>query len=149
MAKMSSWASISIAQWILRLSTSARSMRRTFAGNRVSGLASIRAARDESAVIHALAALREAASSGQGSLLDFSIEAMAVRSTVGEVSSALADVFQRHRADAYSIDSVPSVETQDRRVPAIREKIARFVERKGRAPRICSRSSARTAMIGA
>ncbi|HEY0146410.1 MAG TPA: methylmalonyl-CoA mutase [Methylovirgula sp.] len=99
-------------------------------------LASVRAARDEGAVIRALAALREAASSGQGTLLDLSIGAMAVRSTVGEVSSALSDVFQRHQAGAYSLETVPSVETPDRRVPGIREKIARFAERKGRAPRI-------------
>ncbi len=99
-------------------------------------LASIRAGRDESAVIHALAALREAASTGVGNLLDLSIEAMAVRSTVGEVSSALADVFQRYRAGAYSLESAASVETPDRRVSGVREKIARFVERRGRAPRI-------------
>ncbi len=105
-------------------------------GQQAERLASVRASRDEGAVVQALAALREAASSGEGNLLDLSIKAMAVRSTVGEVSSALADVFQRHQAGAYSLKFVPSVETPDRHVPGIREKIARFVERKERAPRI-------------
>src|SRR5439155_1566087 len=46
----------------------------------------------------ALAALTEAARSGNGNLLALSIEASRARATVGEISDALEAVFTRHRA---------------------------------------------------
>ena len=62
-------------------------------------LASLRASRDESRVRAALERFADAAR-GSGNLLQHSIEAMRCRATLGEVSSALEEVFGRHRAVA-------------------------------------------------
>jgi methylmalonyl-CoA mutase len=100
-------------------------------------LTSVRAARDGEAVVRALAALRRAAATGEGNLLELSIDAMAARATVGEVSDALANVFQRHRAAGYGVAAWPVAEdANDRRSANIHEKIAQFAMREGRAPRL-------------
>jgi len=52
-------------------------------------LAALKAARDPNAVASALEALEAAARSGQGNLLDLSIQAARVRATLGEISDAL------------------------------------------------------------
>src|SRR5437899_3712255 len=58
----------------------------------------IRRLRDKGRVDAALAALTEAAQSGEGNLLALAIEATRARATVGEISDALEKVFTRHRA---------------------------------------------------
>jgi methylmalonyl-CoA mutase len=99
-------------------------------------VASVRATRDTLAVEAALAALREAGVSGVGNLLALSVDAMEVRATVGEVSSALSDVFSRHRVGSYVPRTAPSVVASDRRATAIRAKVARFADNRRRGPRI-------------
>lgn len=61
-------------------------------------LETLRATRDQSAVSSALTALTRAAESGEGNLLQLSIEASRVRCTVGEISDALEKVHGRHVA---------------------------------------------------
>ncbi len=61
-------------------------------------LETLRATRDQSAVSSALSALTRAAESGEGNLLQLSIEASRVRCTVGEISDALEKVHGRHVA---------------------------------------------------
>ncbi|RIA98156.1 methylmalonyl-coenzyme A mutase [Glomus cerebriforme] len=56
----------------------------------------IKASRDEKQVQNTLNALEESAKSGQGNLLELSLEAARVRCTVGEISYALEKVWGRH-----------------------------------------------------
>ena len=62
--------------------------------------------RDQQIVDSVLSALTEAADSGEGNLLGLSIDAMRVRATVGEVSSALEKVWGRYNAPIQSISGV-------------------------------------------
>jgi methylmalonyl-CoA mutase len=85
----------------------------------------------------ALAALAEAARSGQGNLLDLAIQAVRLRATVGEVSQALEEVFGRHRADTQKVTGVyaaayDSAEGWDQ----LKGEIAAFAEAQGRRPRV-------------
>lgn len=103
----------------------------------IARLAKIRAARDGARVQAALAALAEAAKTGQGNLLALSIEAIRLRATVGEVSDALESVFGRHRADIQKVTGVyaaayDSAEGWDK----LKAEIAAFGEAQGRRPRV-------------
>ncbi|GIX25188.1 MAG: methylmalonyl-CoA mutase [Caldimonas sp.] len=97
----------------------------------------IRATRDAQAVQAALDALTRCAESGQGNLLELSIQAMRVRATVGEVSDALEKVWGRHRADTQKVTGVyaaayDSAEGWER----LKTEIAAFAEEAGRRPRV-------------
>jgi methylmalonyl-CoA mutase len=103
----------------------------------IARLRHVKAVRDAQAVRAALAALTEAARSGQGNLLALSIDAMRARATVGEVSDALEAVYGRHRADIQKVTGVyaaayDSAEGWD----ALRQEIARFADDFGRRPRV-------------
>lgn len=105
--------------------------------NQIARLQQVRAARDGTAVQAALAALTEAARSGQGNLLALSIAAMRLRATVGEVSDALEVAFGRHRADIQKVTGVyaaayDSAEGWER----LQHEIAAFAEEAGRRPRV-------------
>ncbi|HEX6840092.1 MAG TPA: methylmalonyl-CoA mutase, partial [Stellaceae bacterium] len=69
----------------------------------VARLKKIRQSRDGKRVTATLAALTDAAKSGQGNLLALAIEATRARATVGEISDALEQVFTRHRATIRSV----------------------------------------------
>jgi methylmalonyl-CoA mutase len=100
-------------------------------------LARIRATRDAAAVQAALAALTEAARSGEGNLLELSIQAMRVRCTVGEVSDALEAVFGRHRADIQKVTGVYAAAYDSAEGWArLQAEIAAFGEAQGRRPRV-------------
>ncbi|MEN9890300.1 MAG: hypothetical protein RLY78_595 [Pseudomonadota bacterium] len=97
----------------------------------------IKATRDAGQVQAALTALTEAATSGQGNLLDLSIQAIRLRATVGEVSDALEAVYGRHRADIQKVTGVyaaayDSAEGWSR----LQAEIAAFAEAAGRRPRV-------------
>uniref|UniRef100_UPI0025E949E6 methylmalonyl-CoA mutase n=1 Tax=uncultured Methylibium sp. TaxID=381093 RepID=UPI0025E949E6 len=97
----------------------------------------IRATRDAAKVQAALAALTDSARSGQGNLLDLSIQAIRLRATVGEVSDALEQVFGRHRADIQKVTGVyaaayDSAEGWDK----LKTEIAAFADVHGRRPRV-------------
>jgi methylmalonyl-CoA mutase len=103
----------------------------------INRLKSIRASRDEAKVQAALQALTAAAQSGQGNLLDLSIQAMRLRATGGEVSDALEMVYGRHRADTQKVTGVyaaayDSAEGWDQ----LKEEINAFAEAQGRRPRV-------------
>ena len=100
-------------------------------------LKKIRATRDNAKVQAALAALTASAESGQGNLLDLSIQAIRLRATVGEVSDALEKVFGRHRADTQKVTGVyaaayDSAEGWDQ----LKKEINEFADVKGRRPRV-------------
>ena len=102
----------------------------------------IRATRDSAKVQAALAALTESAQSGQGNLLDLSIQAMRLRATVGEVSDALENVFGRHRADTHKVSGVyaAAYDSQEGDTMeywnALKADIAAFADAQGRRPRV-------------
>ena len=103
----------------------------------IARLKDIKASRNAAAVDAALAALSAAAESGQGNLLDLSIQAIRLRATVGEVSQALEKVYGRHRADIQKVTGVyaaayDSAEGWDK----LKEEIAAFAEQHGRRPRV-------------
>jgi methylmalonyl-CoA mutase len=103
----------------------------------IARLKAIRASRDEAKVQATLKALTAAAESGQGNLLDLSIQAMRLRATGGEVSDALEQIFGRHRADTQKVTGVyaaayDSAEGWD----ALKEEINQFAEAQGRRPRV-------------
>ena len=100
-------------------------------------LKKIRATRDSAKVQAALDALTSSAESGQGNLLDLSIQAIRLRATVGEVSDALEKVFGRHRADTQKVTGVyaaayDSAEGWDQ----LKKEINEFADAKGRRPRV-------------
>ncbi len=100
-------------------------------------LKKIRATRDSAKVQAALDALTASAESGQGNLLDLSIQAIRLRATVGEVSDALEKVFGRHRADTQKVTGVyaaayDSAEGWDQ----LKKEINEFADDKGRRPRV-------------
>ena len=100
-------------------------------------LKAIRASRDSAKVQAALDALTASAESGQGNLLDLSIQAIRLRATVGEVSDALEKAFGRHRADTQKVTGVyaaayDSAEGWEQ----LQKEIAAFAEQNGRRPRV-------------
>jgi methylmalonyl-CoA mutase len=103
----------------------------------IARLQKIRATRDGAKVRAALEALAAAARSGQGNLLELSIQAVRLRATVGEISDALEQVFGRHRADTQKVTGVyaaayDSAEGWDK----LKGEIAAFAEAQGRRPRV-------------
>jgi methylmalonyl-CoA mutase len=105
--------------------------------SQIARLKAVRAARDSAAVHAALGALTEAAKSGDGNLLELSVQAMRLRATVGELSDALEAAWGRHRADTQKVSGVyaaayDSAEGWDR----LKAEIAAFAEDQGRRPRV-------------
>ncbi|MBL8334798.1 MAG: cobalamin-dependent protein, partial [Rubrivivax sp.] len=103
----------------------------------IARLQRIKASRDAARVAAALAALTDAARSGQGNLLALAIEAIRARATVGEVSDALEQVYGRHRADIQKVTGVyaaayDSAEGWNQ----LKAEIAAFGEAEGRRPRV-------------
>ncbi len=105
--------------------------------NQVKRLQSVRDKRDAAKVKAALDALSACAETGQGNLLDLSIQAVRLRATVGEVSDALERAWGRHRADTQKVTGVyaaayDSAEGWEQ----LKAEIAEFAESQGRRPRV-------------
>jgi methylmalonyl-CoA mutase len=97
----------------------------------------IKATRDAEAVQQALAALTQAAETGEGNLLDLTIQAVRLRATVGEVSDALEAVFGRHRADTHKVSGVYAAAYDSAEGWAkLQGEIAAFGTDHGRRPRV-------------
>jgi methylmalonyl-CoA mutase len=100
-------------------------------------LAETRAGRDQAAVNAALAALTKCAETGEGNMLELSIHAARMRATLGEISSALEQVFGRYQAVNRTISGVYSSESREdpefRKALALAEVLAKA---EGRRPRI-------------
>jgi methylmalonyl-CoA mutase len=93
--------------------------------------------RDPQKCAAALAALTEAAKSGEGNLLELSIAASRARATVGEISDALEAVFGRHRATTQSVTGIYGAQYQgDEAFRRIQREIENFAREEGRRPRM-------------
>jgi methylmalonyl-CoA mutase len=100
-------------------------------------LARIRASRDETATQAALDALTEAARTGEGNLLDLSVQATRLRATVGEVSTALEKVWNRHTPKARMTPGVYADAHQgDEDFVRVRDEVKVFTELEGQPPSI-------------
>ena len=100
-------------------------------------LAKLRANRDPEAVQKALDALTECAKTGQGNLLELSIDAARKRASLGEISYALEKVYGRYKANINLISNVYSAQTKDtdefQQVKAMTDYFAKV---EGRRPRV-------------
>jgi methylmalonyl-CoA mutase len=93
--------------------------------------------RDADKCAAALAALTEAAKSGEGNLLELSIAASRARATVGEISDALEVAFHRHHAASQSVSGVYGGEyADDEEFHRIQREIDHFAREEGRRPRM-------------
>jgi methylmalonyl-CoA mutase len=102
----------------------------------IARLAQVRRARNETRTQAALDALREAAR-GDGNLLAASIEAARVRATLGEISSALEEVFDRYHATTRVISGVYAQSYGgDPQYAALTERVGAFRQRESRPPSI-------------
>ena len=99
-------------------------------------LQKIKKERDENAVTQALDRLRQGAHK-DGNLLALTIDAMRVRATLGEVSSALEDVFERHRLQADIVQGAyAEARAGDDEFDGMRARTSGFAKREGRRPRL-------------
>jgi methylmalonyl-CoA mutase len=103
----------------------------------IARLEKVRAGRDARAVEQALAALTKCAETGEGNLLELSVNAVRLRATVGEVSAALEKVWGRHQAETKSISGVyGGFYGEDPAWAAMKQEVERFAAAHGRRPRM-------------
>jgi methylmalonyl-CoA mutase len=100
-------------------------------------LARLRKDRDPRAVETALNALTNGATQG-GNLLALAVDAARAKATVGEISSALEQVFGRHRAEIKAISGVYKREVggMSDAVDRVQKLVTQFEADEGRRPRI-------------
>ena len=97
----------------------------------------LRAERDNEAVQAALDRLTECARTGEGNLLDLSIDAARKRASLGEISYALEKVFGRYKAKINLISNVYSSQTKESDAfKKAQELTDKFAKLEGRRPRI-------------
>ena len=100
-------------------------------------LAKLRAERDSAAVEAALDRLTECARTGEGNLLELSIDAARKRASLGEISYALEKVYGRYKAKINLISNVYSSQTKESDAfKKAQEMTDRFAKLEGRRPRI-------------
>ena len=105
--------------------------------SQIERLNQLRSDRSDSDVEAALTALTNAANSGEGNLLELSINAARAKATVGEISYALEKVFGRHQAQIKAIHGVyKQTFGDDVELKKLKQKIEKFEQNEGRRPRI-------------
>jgi methylmalonyl-CoA mutase len=98
----------------------------------------LRKERNQAEVNAALEALTAAAGSGQGNLLELSVNAARAKATVGEISDAMEKAFGRHRAETRAISGVyrQEIGQMDETVRKVIGLCEAFEANDGRRPRI-------------
>lgn len=100
-------------------------------------LQKLRAERNETEVQAALNAITRCVETGEGNLLELSVEAAKKRATLGEISYACEKVVGRYKAVIRSISGVYSAESMDDpNYQKARELCEKFAKLEGRQPRI-------------
>ncbi len=101
-------------------------------------LKQLRASRDAGRVNTALAALENAARSGNGNLLALAVDAARARASVGEISLALEKAWNRHQAEIRVVSGIYR-DTVGKDNPAVARAsgmVQAFAENEGRKPKI-------------
>lgn len=101
-------------------------------------LRQLRASRDAGRVNTALAALENAARSGNGNLLALAVDAARARASVGEISLALEKAWNRHKAEIRVVSGIYR-DTVGKDNPAVSRAsgmVQAFAENEGRKPKI-------------
>jgi methylmalonyl-CoA mutase len=105
--------------------------------SQVARLKTLRASRNNGAVQERLDALKTAAKTGEGNLLELAVAAAQARATLGEISDALESVFGRYQARIQSISGVYAQEmTHSNQFEEARKLADAFAALEGRRPRI-------------
>ena len=103
----------------------------------IARLEKLRRDRDEDACQATLAALNQAAVSGEGNLLALAIEAARARATVGETTRALEETFGRYRPQIRTVTGVYGAAYDgDEGFAAIQAETRAFAAETGRRPRM-------------
>ena len=102
----------------------------------VTRLARMRHHRDQGACAAALVELEKCAREG-GNLLRVAVEAARARASVGEISTAMENVFGRHRAEVKTLAGVYGAAYEgDEGFATIQKSVEAFAEEEGRRPRM-------------
>ncbi|WP_375380156.1 methylmalonyl-CoA mutase [uncultured Sphingomonas sp.] len=102
----------------------------------VARIAAVKATRDEAACRRALDALREGAR-GNGNLLALAVECARARATLGEISSAMEDVFGRYGTQPTPVSGVyGGAYAEDARWDRLTDGVEATERRMGRRPRM-------------
>ena len=105
--------------------------------SQIARLNQVRETRNEEAVKESLLALKSCAENKTGNLLEAAVEAARHRATVGEISDALEQVYNRHRAEIRSIGGVYSaMYAEDAEFAALQQRVEEFSALEGRRPRM-------------
>ena len=97
----------------------------------------VKASRDAGRATNALAELKKCAESGNGNLLDIAIEASRARCTVGEISSALEEIYGRHNPAIRVVSGAYKSEYgENEDINKTMAMVEDFVKQEGRRPRI-------------
>ncbi len=105
--------------------------------SQIERLKKIKAERSQDAVTEILEKLRQDARTEKANILETAIEAARRRATVGEISEALADCFQRYNAHNQTIHGVfASMYENDAEFAELQKRIQDFAAAEGRQPRI-------------
>lgn len=103
----------------------------------IARLEKIRATRDQAQCDAALAAIEDAAKSGQGNMLALAVEAARARASVGEISQAMENAWGRHRAEVRGVSGVYGKAFEgDDAFAAVQKEVSDFAEAEGRRPRM-------------
>jgi len=104
----------------------------------IARLNQLKAERDTDAAMDALDALTRAADTGEGNLLELAIDAARKKTTVGEMSDALAKVYGRYEAKPTGVKGVYSsaFDEDNLAFKDAKSRISAFTELEGRKPKI-------------
>jgi len=105
--------------------------------SQINRLRKLKKERDQEKVNASLAAITRCAETGEGNLLELSVEAARNRATLGEISTAIEKVSGRYKAVIRSISGIYSSESGEDQSFREAAALAReFAAREGRQPRI-------------
>jgi methylmalonyl-CoA mutase len=103
----------------------------------IAKLTRLRAERNSAEVSAALDALSAVAASGEGNLLEAAVTAARAKATVGEISSALEKVWNRHVGEVRAIKGIYAATPKDaHKIEEAKRAVASFTETEGRKPSI-------------
>ena len=116
---------------ILKVDTSA------VRAQQIDKLRRLKAERDEAQTLAMLTKLSDVARTGRGNLLAAAVDAARAKATVGEISLALEQVWNRHTPAIRAVKGIYAATPKDQhRIERVRHAVAAFREADGRAPRL-------------